>query len=257
MNVRRPTTLAAALAALSAAVVATALASYADTSIGSCHVVATDTVTHPGSTTYYIAGAADTVGTRPVTTTEIRCVVVSASGTVLGSVSRGTAGPVTAFAGTVTTADPGPHYLCTMVDAHYADGSESNPNESYSCQPIQSVVTAPTTRTSSGSTVHGACEVAFSGPSTQPSSTPFHVVGYAAVVTAEPVVATMIRCRLLDSAGTTLGTVATAMPGKVVATTGDVDVATFGPYSICTMVVAYYATGMESNPDRLETCRPV
>ncbi|HEX8004615.1 MAG TPA: hypothetical protein VF519_18165 [Mycobacteriales bacterium] len=103
----------------------------------------------------------------------------------------------------------------------------------------------------------GACNFLFSGPSTSPSSTPFHIEGQASVTTTRLVTSVELSCRLTTTTGTNLGTLTRNLAGYSSAVAGDINVSTFGPFYICTMVNVHFENGDESNPNEYYTCQPL
>lgn len=105
----------------------------------------------------------------------------------------------------------------------------------------------------------GACSFVASGPSLDPSSTPFHLVGYATVRSSKVVVSTSIRCRIRRQADHTQvgAALKQAAPGSSVSVVGDVRVDADGPYEICTWIDAVFADTSQLNPAGLEQCRTV
>lgn len=107
----------------------------------------------------------------------------------------------------------------------------------------------------------GACSFLASGPSLDPSSTPYRLVGNATVVSARVVVSTSLRCRLRlahvagqPQVGVAL---AQALPGNTSAVAGDITVSSFGPFLICTMIDATFSDTSRFNPAQVEQCRPL
>ncbi|HEX8004616.1 MAG TPA: hypothetical protein VF519_18170 [Mycobacteriales bacterium] len=251
MNVRRLTTLLAALATASATAVATAPPSYADTISGSCDVLFADTLTRPGATTLYVAGHAAVVTTSHVTSVELGCRITTTSGTTLGSIERG--GNPVVFAGAITVTAPGPYLICTMVNVHYENGDESNPSEHYTCQPVQSVGPSDVYEAAPKTGI-GGCDLLASGPSTSPSSTPFHVAGYA-TSTDPRVTALEIRCELRTANGGYAGSVrGSGTPVAVAA--GSIPVSSFGPFLLCTLINVRYADDGETYSSEYYACQP-
>lgn len=105
----------------------------------------------------------------------------------------------------------------------------------------------------------GACNFLFSGPSLDPSSSPYHIEGNATVISTKVVVSTSIRCRMkLASNGSQVGNVLRqALPSNSTAVAGDINVSSFGPFLICTMVNATFSDTSEYNPTEAEQCRPM
>lgn len=103
----------------------------------------------------------------------------------------------------------------------------------------------------------GACNFLFSGPSTSPSYTPFHIEGQASVATTRLVTSVELSCELRTSSGSSLGRLTRNTPGTASAVAGDVNVSSFGPFLICTMVNVNYTDGGESNPSENFTCQPL
>jgi hypothetical protein len=109
-------------------------------------------------------------------------------------------------------------------------------------------------------TAAGACNFLASGPSLDPSSTPYHLVGTATVVSPRVVVSTSLRCRLRLATGSRPqvgGALARALPLYTSAVAGDIDVASFGPFEICTYVDAVFEDTSHLNPAGIEACRPL
>jgi hypothetical protein len=109
-----------------------------------------------------------------------------------------------------------------------------------------------------GDTALGACNFLLSGPSTDPSFTPFRIEGNATILANQVVVSTSLRCRLrtADRYHTQVGdTLTRALPGNTSALEGDIAVNTFAPLQICTMANAVFTDTSELNPGHVETCR--
>lgn len=107
----------------------------------------------------------------------------------------------------------------------------------------------------------GACSFLASGPSLDPTSNPYHVVGTGTITSTKVVVSTSIRCRLRlanVSGNPQHGiTLAQALPGNSSAVAGDINVTSFGPFLICTMVSGTYSDTTRYNPTEAEQCRPL
>lgn len=105
----------------------------------------------------------------------------------------------------------------------------------------------------------GACNFLFSGPSLDPSSSPYHVEGNATIISTKVVVSTSIRCRMkLATTGAQVGGVLRqALPSNSSVVAGDIHVSSFGPFLICTMVNATFSDTTEYNPTEAEQCRPM
>jgi hypothetical protein len=106
----------------------------------------------------------------------------------------------------------------------------------------------------------GACNYLFSGPSLDPSSSPYHITGNAMIVSRRVIASTTIRCRLrLASTKAQVGTpLARALPLNNSAVAGDITVVSFGPFEICTLVDAVFSDdGSRLNPTNAEQCRPL
>lgn len=106
----------------------------------------------------------------------------------------------------------------------------------------------------------GACNFLFSGPSLDPSSTPFRIEGSATVTSSRKVVvSTSIRCRLkLASSGAQVGGVLQrALPGNTTAVAGDIHVSSFGPFLICTFIDAVFDDTSHFNNTNDERCQPL
>lgn len=106
----------------------------------------------------------------------------------------------------------------------------------------------------------GACNFLFSGPSLDPSSTPYRIEGTATIVSARVIASTTIRCRLrlASTKAQVGGTLARALPLNNSAVVGDVNVSSFGPFEICTLIDAVYSdNGDRYNPANVEYCRPL
>lgn len=105
----------------------------------------------------------------------------------------------------------------------------------------------------------GSCSFLFSGPSLNPSSTPYHVVGYVTVKSAKPVASTSIRCRLrlsYVSGRPQVGqTLAQAAPGSSTSVVGDITVNTSERLEICTWVDATFFDTTRLNASNTEACR--
>ena len=111
--------------------------------------------------------------------------------------------------------------------------------------------------TAAGSTV-GACNFLFSGPSLNPSTTPFRIVGTASYAGSKIAASTELSCSLREAATyAEIGRLTLQLSGPSSAVAGDIAVASFGPYYICTMVNVHFTDGTESNPSELPTCRPL
>lgn len=110
-------------------------------------------------------------------------------------------------------------------------------------------------------TAVGACSFLLSGPSLDPSSTPYRLVGNATIVSARVVVSTSLRCRLrlANVAGQPQvgNSLAQALPGNSSVVAGDVTVSSFGPFLICTMIDATFSDTSRFNPVQTERCRPL
>ena len=127
-----------------------------------------------------------------------------------------------------------------------------------------SAVDAPSTAEfidiSPTTSVIGACNFLFSGPSLDPASTPYRITGNATIVSTRVIASTTIRCRLrLASTKVQVGAaLARALPLNNSAVAGDVNVSSFGPFELCTMIDAVYSdNGSRYNPVNTEYCRPL
>jgi hypothetical protein len=108
--------------------------------------------------------------------------------------------------------------------------------------------------------VVGACNFWFSGPSLDPSSTPYRITGNATIVSARVIASTTIRCRLrLASTKAAHGTpLVRALPLNNSAVAGDINVTSFGPFELCTFIDAVFSDdGSRFNTTNTEHCRPV
>lgn len=103
----------------------------------------------------------------------------------------------------------------------------------------------------------GACNFLFSGPSTSPTSTPFHIEGQASVTTTRVVTSVELSCQLRLVNDTVLGTLTRNLAGYSSAVAGDINVSSFGPFKICTMVNVHFENGQESNPSEFYDCQPL
>lgn len=103
----------------------------------------------------------------------------------------------------------------------------------------------------------GACNFLFSGPSTSPTYTPFRIEGQASAATTRLVASVELSCQLRTTAGSVLGTLTRNTPGTASAVAGDINVSTFGPFVICTMVNVHYQDGGESNNSETYLCQPL
>ncbi len=111
-----------------------------------------------------------------------------------------------------------------------------------------------------GTSAVGACNFWFSGPSLDPSSTPYRITGTATIVSTRVVASTTVRCRLrLASTKEQVGAaLVRALPLNNSAVAGDVSVTSFGPFEICTFIDAVFSDdGSRFNPSNIEYCRPL
>jgi hypothetical protein len=109
------------------------------TSVGSCNFLFSGPSTSPSYTPFHIEGQASVVTTRIVTSVELSCELRTSSGGYLGRLTRNLAGYASAVAGDVNVSSFGPFLICTMTNVHFENGDESNPNENFVCQPLQSI----------------------------------------------------------------------------------------------------------------------
>lgn len=131
--------------------------------------------------------------------------------------------------------------------------------------PPAAALDAPTTAefvmVKGGDSAVGACSFLLSGPSLDPSSTPYRLVGHATVLSTRVVASTSLRCRLrlASVAGQPQvgAPLAQALPGNSSAVAGDVTVSSFGPFLICTMIDATFSDTSRFNPTQAERCRPL
>ena len=130
--------------------------------------------------------------------------------------------------------------------------------------PPAAAVEAPTTsefvRVQFDASAAGACNFWFSGPSLDPSSTPYRITGNATVVSTRVIASTTIRCRLRHaSTKSQVGTpLVRALPLNNSAVAGDILVTSFGPFEICTFIDAVFSdNGARFNPLNVESCRPL
>jgi hypothetical protein len=114
---------------------------------------------------------------------------------------------------------------------------------------------------STGTSAIGACNFLFSGPSLDPSSTPYRITGNATIVSGRVVASTTIRCRLRLATGTKPqvgAALARALPLNNSVVAGDVNVSSFGPFELCTLIDAVFSDdGSRYNPGNTEYCRPL
>lgn len=112
------------------------------------------------------------------------------------------------------------------------------------------------TQTTTFGVLNAVCNFLFSGPSLDPSSTPFRIDGVAAYTGAQVAAATTISCRLRKNVDDSLvGAITMSTPGPASNVFGSIPVNTFGPFKICTMANVLFTDGSETNPSRLEKCR--
>lgn len=120
---------------------------------------------------------------------------------------------------------------------------------------------APYVDSNIGSGALGACSFIASGPSLDPSSNPYHVVGTGTITSTRTVVSTSIRCRLrlANVTGNPQhgNTLAQALPGNTTAVAGDIGVTSFGPFLICTMISGVFSDTSQYNAAQTEQCRPL
>lgn len=112
----------------------------AGTSVGACNFLFSGPSTSPNYTPFRIEGQASAASTRPVASLELSCQLRTAGGGVLGTLTNNLPGAASAVAGDINVNTPGPFQICTMVNAHFVDGGESNPNEVYACQWMQGIL---------------------------------------------------------------------------------------------------------------------
>ena len=128
-------------------------------------------------------------------------------------------------------------------------------------QAYDTVSIAPYLLTTPSGSATGACSFLLSGPSLDPSFTPYRIAGSGTVVANKVVVSTSIRCRIRMANVTGNpqhgGTLQRALPGNTTAVAGDVNVTSFGPFLICTMVDAVFEDTSRLNPEQIEQCRPM
>lgn len=117
---------------------------------------------------------------------------------------------------------------------------------------------SPVVQPTFGGQVVGACNFLFSGPSLDPSSTPFHIEGNAAYVGTRTVASTELACALRKaSTNVEIGRLTLHLPGNTSAVAGSIAVSDFGPFLICTMINVHFTSGDESNPAESFVCRPL
>jgi hypothetical protein len=125
---------------------------------------------------------------------------------------------------------------------------------------VDGPATSEFVKTWGGSTAVGACNFLLSGPSLDPGSTPYRLVGTATIVSSRVVASTSLRCRLRLTTGTKPqvgNALVRALPLNDSAVAGDVNVSSFGPFEICTYIDAVFDDTSHLNTTNTETCRPL
>lgn len=110
------------------------------TSVGACNFLFSGPSTNPNFTPFRIEGQASAASTRPVASLELSCQLRTATGGVLGTLTNNLPGAASAVAGDINVNTTGPFQICTMVNAHFVDGGESNQNEVFACQWMQGIL---------------------------------------------------------------------------------------------------------------------
>ncbi len=110
------------------------------TSVGACNFLFSGPSTSPYYTPFRIEGQATAVTTALVTSVELGCTLRTWSGGYLGRLIRNTPGYASVVAGDINVSVAGPFQICTMVNVHYMNGDESNPNEYEVCQYMHGIL---------------------------------------------------------------------------------------------------------------------